>query len=48
MGAVLDVRGGAGDEAAEEAKPAASAGRVLLLAVVILALAGAAIWLLVS
>jgi serine/threonine-protein kinase len=48
MGAVLDVRGGAGDEPADGDKPAASVGGTLVLTAVILGAAAAVAWWLLS
>lgn len=48
MAAILDVRGGAGDEPAEEHTPAASVGGTLVLTAVILAAVAAVAWWLMS
>ncbi|MGE0446522.1 MAG: serine/threonine-protein kinase [Vicinamibacterales bacterium] len=44
IGAILDVRGGAGDEPADDEKAGASVGGTLALTLVILAVAAAAVW----
>ncbi|MBM3819799.1 MAG: serine/threonine protein kinase [Acidimicrobiia bacterium] len=45
MAAILDVRGGAGDEADDDAGPPATVGRVLLTTIVILGALGVLMWL---
>jgi serine/threonine protein kinase len=43
--AILDARGGAGDEEDEDAAPQTSVGRIILIAIVILAVLGVGFWL---
>jgi serine/threonine protein kinase len=44
IAAILDVRGGASDEAEEQAQASTSLGRILTVTILILALAGLAFW----